>query len=446
MGNTLVIDSPNERQKLFLTAKSRYIAYGGARGGGKSWAARTKAKLLCLNYKKIRVLIIRRTFAELEENHIRPLQADLNGIATYNEGKKIFKFANGSIIKLGYSSGDSDVSQYQGQEYDIIIIDEATQFSYFQFINIKSSLRGVNDFPHRIYLTCNPGGIGHSWVKRLFIDKEYTDKEVPSEYEFIPARVDDNTALMAADPEYKRNLENLPPDLREAWLNGNWDLFIGQYFTEWKRDIHVMQPFPIPTHWRRYYTLDYGLDMTAGYTIAIDDHGRAYVINEIYKSGLIVSEAAKEIKRITQGEKIYNFYAPPDLWNRRQETGKSVADIFRENGISLVIANNDRVHGWLDVKEWMHIYNDEQGIPTANVRIFSNCTNLIRCLPLIQFDDKDPNDCANEPHEVTHAPDALRYFIAGRPRPAYIAPPAPIYNFAIERPKPDALRGTRSVI
>lgn len=445
MAKTIKIEPPNERQKLFLKAEKRFVAYGGARGGGKSWAVRTKSKLLGLNYAGIRQLIIRRTYAELEGNHIRPLQAELQGVATYNESKKLFTFSNGSIIKMGYSGGDADVSQYQGQEYDIIFIDEATQFTEYQYATICATLRGVNAFPKRVYLTCNPGGVGHTWVKRLFIDKQYNPGENPDDYMFIPAKVDDNTALMAADPEYKRNLENLPPDLREAWLNGNWDLFVGQYFTEFKRDIHVIEPFVIPAHWRRYFSMDYGLDMLAGYYYAVDEHGRAIAYKEIYKPSLIVSDAAALIKATTN-EHIYAYYAPPDLWNRRQETGKSVADIFREHGINLQIANNNRVDGWLNVKEWLKPYTDEQGIATANIRITSNCTNLIRCLPLIQYDDKDPNDCATEPHEVTHAPDALRYFIAGRPRATHIEPPKPIYNFNSERPKPDALRGTRNVI
>lgn len=445
MTTTLKIDPPNERQKLFLKADKRYIAYGGARGGGKSWAGRTKAILLALKYAGIRILILRSTYPELEGNHIRPLQAQLNGIAAYNEAKKLFRFPNGSTIKMGYSQGDSDVSQYQGQEYDIIIIDEATNFTEYQYNTITATLRGVNDFPKRIYLTCNPGGIGHAWVKRLFIDRDYTERENPDDYEFIPARVDDNTALMRADPEYKRNLERLPPSLREAWLNGNWDLFVGQYFTEFKRDIHVIQPSPIPSHWRRYFAMDYGLDMLAGYYIAVDDHGRAIVYKEIYKPGLIVSDAARLIQANTN-ETIHTYYAPPDLWNRRQETGKSVAEIFYEQGIRLTKANNNRVDGWLNVKEWLRVYDDEQGIPTANLRITTACPNLIRSLPLIQYDDKDPNDCATEPHEITHAPDAIRYFIAGRPAPAYIPKPEPHYTWDFEKPKPDALRGTRNVI
>lgn len=446
MANSIKIDPPNERQKLFLKSKKRYIAYGGARGGGKSWALRIKAILLCLKYPGIRILLVRRTYRELKENHIvNFMQIIPNEIASYNGSDYIFNFKNGSKIILGYCDNENDVLRYQGIEYDVIMLDEATQLSEFQFSILSAGVRGVNSFPKRMYLTCNPGGVGHAWVKRLFIDRDYRDNENPDDYEFIPAKVFDNKALMKANPEYIKFLDNLPPELRAAWRDGDWDIFAGQYFPEFKRDIHVVENPQLQPHWRRYFAMDYGLDMLAGYYIAVDDQGRAIVYKEIYKSGLIVSEAAKLIKSTTN-EDIYAYYAPPDLWNRRQETGKSVAEIFYEHGIKLEKANNDRIHGWMGLKEWLRIYDDEQGIPTANLRISSVCKNLIRCLPLMQHDEKNPNDCATEPHEITHAPDAIRYFIAGRPSP-YVAPPKePTYNWEFEKPKPDALRGERNVI
>jgi phage terminase large subunit len=178
--------------------------------------------------------------------------------------------------------------------------------------------------------------------------------------------------------------------------------------------------------------------MLAAYCIAVDSQNKAYVYKELYQDGLIISDAAKRIKELIGKDKIYSKLAPPDLWNRRQETGKSATDLFRENGVSLIKANNDRVQGWYNLKEWLKPYDDEQGIKTAHLVIFSNCANLIRCLPQLQRDEKDPNDVATEPHELTHGPDALRYFIAGRPRPNIQPKPEPTYNFASEKPKPRA--------
>ena len=412
-----IIETPNEKQKLFFTAKTRFIAYGGARGGGKSWAVRKKAMLLALGYPGIRILIMRRTFPELRENHILPLMNDLIGIARYKETEKAFLFPNGSRLRFGYCENENDVGQYQGQEFDVIFIDEATHFSEIQFKTLTACLRGANRFPKRMYLTCNPGGVGHQWVKRLFIDKEYRKGENPQEYTFISAKVYDNKALIETDTGYVSMLESLPEDLRRAWLEGNWNVFAGQYFTEFKEELHVMEPFPIPEYWRRYFTMDYGLDMLAGYWIAVDEGGRAYVYREVFESGLLMSQAAQKIKELTN-EKIYAHIAPPDMWNRRQDTGKSVADNFAELGIPLVKAKNDRVQGWYNLKEWLKPVQDEMGQTIPNLRIFRSCRNLIKSLPVLQFDRLNPNACAKEPHEYTHAPDAIRYFVAGRPLPA----------------------------
>ena len=408
------IETPNEKQRRFLLANTRFIAYGGARGGGKSWAVRLKARLLCIRYAGIRVLVLRRTFPELRENHILPLMADLHGVARYKESEKAFLFPNGSRLRFGYCDAETDVLQYQGQEFDVIFLDEATQFSEYQFITLTACLRGANTFPKRVYLTCNPGGVGHEWVKRLFITRSYKETENPGDYTFIPASVYDNHVLMQKDPGYLAMLKNLPEDVRRAWLDGDWDVLAGQYFTEFDRRVHVIEPFDIPAHWRRYFAFDYGLDMLAGYWIALDTHGRAYVYREVYEPGLIISEAAKRILSLTT-EPIDAYLAPPDLYNRRQDTGKSVADIFAEQGMPLTKAQNDRVQGFLNLKEWLHPFADEQGQTIANLRIFSNCRNLIRCLPAIGHSDKNPNDCATEPHELTHAVDAIRYFVAGRP-------------------------------
>ena len=158
----LVIPKPHEKQLEFFKAKEMRVAYGGARGGGKSWAARVKASLLCLRYEGIQILLLRRTFPELRENHIIPLQKMLRGIAIYKETSHDFTFPNGSRIVLGYCKSESDVLQYQCQAYDVIFMEEATQFTEFQYQTLTEISRSsgmMNEkFKPRIYLTCNPGG------------------------------------------------------------------------------------------------------------------------------------------------------------------------------------------------------------------------------------------------------------------------------------------------
>lgn len=432
--NRYVVGTPNERQLAFFAADTRYVAYGGARGGGKSWAVRKKAALLALRYPACKIMILRRTLPELRENHTRPLSADLNGIAVYKESDRTFTFPNGSLIRLGFCGNDSDVLQYQGQEYDFIFIDEATQLTEYQYMWISSCCRGVNRIPKRIYLTCNPGGVGHAWVKRLFIDRDYRPGENPDDYTFIPAKASDNEALREHDPGYLAWLDSLPDGQRQAWRDGDWDAFMGQYFSEFRRDVHVMEPFRIPEGWRRYVSMDYGLDMCAALWIAVAPDSRCYVYKEVHKKDLTVSDAAAEILRVNHGDEIYEFLAPPDLWSRQRETGRTTAEIFGEAGLSLTKTSNNRVAGWLAVKEALKIIRGEDGGETACLRIFKNCVSLIKCLPLLRHDDRDPSDCANEPHEITHAPDALRGFCIYRTSAARTENPPLRYAFEAERP------------
>ncbi|MCI8331673.1 MAG: hypothetical protein HFE78_02465 [Clostridiales bacterium] len=411
----LTIAAPNPKQKEFFQADTRYVAYGGARGGGKSWAVRTKATLMAAKYPGIRILIMRKTFPELRENHILPLTSGLHGIANYNESKKVFSFINGSRIKFGYCDAQTDVTQYQGQEFDVIFMDEATHFTEYQFNAIKSCLRGVNNFPKRFYLTCNPGGVGHGWVKRLFIDRDYREGEDPADYTFIAARVYDNTALLDADPEYVKALLALPDGMRSAWLEGNWDAFAGQFFSEFRRDIHVIKPCAIPDGSKIYRAFDYGLDMLACLWIAVTPAGQALVFREAYAPNLIVSEAARFMKSATH-EDIYETFAPPDMWNRQRETGKSIAELFSEYGIDAIKADNSRVTGWMNVKEWLKLCESENGL-SANLKIFESCPFLIKCLCELRYDEKNPCDAAVQPHDITHITDALRYFCVSRVSP-----------------------------
>ena len=408
---TLDIGQPNERQREFFLARNKFIAYGGARGGGKSWAVRKKAMLLAISYPGCRILILRRTLAELRENHVRPLQADLLGIAQYRDSEKAFVFSNSSLILCGYCDAERDLQRYQGQEYDFIFIDEATQMEELVFIRLKACLRGANGYPKRMYLTCNPGGVGHSWVKRLFIDGRLQPSERAEDYRFISARVYDNKALLESDPEYLSNLESLPPDLKRAWLEGNWDLFEGQYFDEFDRGIHCVAPFAIPDDCRRFISLDYGLDMLACLWIAELQDGRLVVYRELHQSDLIVSEAARRIRALCEGERYESILMPPDLGGRQKDSGKSILELFASNGLTATVADNRRIPGWLALKELLRPIPDPvDQARTARLVIFDHCRTLISHLPALMRDPKNPTDAATHPHEVTHICDALRYF------------------------------------
>lgn len=411
---TLDLGDLNPKQKEFCQARSRYIAYGGARGGGKTHVLRLKAVMGALAYPGIRILVIRREYPELEQTVIIPMRRMVPAaLAVYNGTMHMFTFANGSIIKFGHYGANDDL-EYQGQEYDWIFMDEATQFTEYQFRVLGACLRGATKIPRRMYLTCNPGGVGHFWVKRLFVSRDYKDGENPKDYTFIAATVKDNPQLLENSPDYIKQLELLPEDKRAAWLNGDWDAMSGTFFPEVSRKTHVVSDFwRVPAEWRKYRAFDYGLDMLACLWIAVDYDGRAYVYREAHRSGLIVSQAAQLMLDLTPPvELISATIAPPDMWNRQKDSGKSMAELFAENGVGLLKASNNRVQGWMALKEALKPLKSPEDRP--GLLFCENCKVIFDNLQTIQHSEKDPNDCATEPHDITHAPDALRYFAITR--------------------------------
>ena len=384
----------NPKQKQFCQSRSRYTAYGGARGGGKTHVLLRKAAGGALTYPGIKILIVRREYPELEQNIILPMQKLIPPeVGSYNGSMRMMFFCNGSIIKFGhYGAGDDQ--EYQGLEFDWIFMEEATQFSESQFRTLGACLRGATKFPRRMYLTCNPGGIGHLWVKRLFVDREYREGEKAKDYTFIPATVDDNPQLLEASPEYKQMLDLLPEDVRRAWRYGDWNAMAGTFFPEFRRETHVIAPFVrVPQEWKKYRAFDYGLDMFACLWVAVDFEGRAYVYREVQQSGLIVSEAAKLANALTPPEEHIEFtIAPPDMWNRQKDSGRSMAEIFAQYGLGLLKASNNRVQGWMAVKELLKPMKSDTDRP--GLLVTENCVGLIRNLPSIQHDEKNPSDCA----------------------------------------------------
>lgn len=424
------IPEPNEKQKLVLSAKAKHIGFGGARGGGKSWVVRAKAKLLAFEYKGIKELIVRRTYPELINNHINILRQELLGAAKYNDKDKVLKFENGSTINFTYCDNDKDLDRLQGQEYDIIFLDEATQLSEYQMKTITACLRGVNNFPKRIYYTCNPGGQGHGYIKRIFIDKAYEAGEIPEDYYFVQSLVTDNKVLMESQPDYIKQLEALPPKIRKAWLEGDWDVYEGQFFEDFvdrpdyyadRTWTHVIDPFEIPEGWKIYRSFDWGYNkpFSCGWW-AVDFDGVAYRILELYGCTKVPNEGVKwtppqvfaEIARIERehrwlkGKKIIGI-ADPAIWNA--ETGKSIADVAAEHSVFFTKGDHERIAGWMQVH--YRFAFDDNGFPMMYV--FSNCKAFIRTMPLLQYDEHKPEDLDTDGED--HVADEVRYFLMSRP-------------------------------
>ena len=442
--STLVITPPSEKQKLFLKAATKHIAFGGARGGGKSWSVRTKAKLLAVKFKGIKILIVRKTYPELINNHINPLIDELHGIARYNKSEKVFTFQNKSTIKFGYCNNDRDLEQYQGAEYDVIFFDEATQLQEAWIKKINLAVRQPNGLPKRTYYTCNPGGVSHNYIKRLFIEKKYEEAEIPENYSFTQALVTDNKVLMEMSPEYKAELEALPPKLREAWLYGSWDIFEGQFFEDFmdmpdhyddKQWTHVINPFDIPDGWKIYRSFDWGYNRPFSCMwFAVDYDGVVYHILEFYgcvkgspNEGIkwTPPQVFAEIHKIEtehpwlKGKHIQGI-ADPAIWDA--ETGESIADTAAKHQVFFSKGDHQRIAGWMQCH--YRLAFDENGFPMFYV--FKNCESFIRTIPLLQYDDHKVEDIDTDGED--HIADAWRYFLMSRPIKPRTTPKPDEYN------------------
>lgn len=439
---------PSPKQEQFLKAVAKVVIFGGARGGGKSWVVRCKAIILALFWAGIKIMIVRKTYPELTANHIKPLKATLRigqkgSIAKYNDSKKEITFKNGSTILFGYCDSDKDIDRYQGTEVDVLFIDEATHHSEEIIKKFMACVRGVNPFPKRIYLTCNPGGKGHGYIKRIGIDRIYEEGENPDDYIFIQSLVTDNEALMREQPDYIKQLEALPAKLKQAWLEGRWDVFEGVFFEEFRttpdpqachdagitteealqehRWTHVIKPFDIPKHWKIYRSYDFGYGKPFSICwYAVDEDGCAYHILELYGCTQTPNEGVKwsasqqfdkvvEIERehpYLKGKKIQGV-ADPSIWDGSK--GISVAEEADNHQLWFEKGINDRIAGWMQMHERFKF--DENG--KAMLYIFENCKHAIRTIPLMMYDEHKPEDLDTDLED--HICDSIRYFCMMRP-------------------------------
>ena len=418
------------KQTLFLKDKHRHIAYGGARGGGKSWAVRTKSKLLAFRYPGIKILIVRKTYKELQNNHIEQLTAELAGFAKYNRSDKMFRFPNGSTISFGYCANEGDLGQYQGAEYDVVFIDEAGQLQESWIRKINLCVRGTNGFPKRTYYTLNPGGPGHAYFKRVFVDRNFNPDEDPNDYFFIQAKVEDNKALMDTQPDYLRELENLPPTLRAAWKDGRWDVYEGQFFEDFRDDpehyqdrrwTHVIEPFEIPDGWTicRSYDFGYGKPFSCAWW-AVDYDGTIYRIMELYGCTRTPNEGVKwtpdkQFEEIHKTEMQHPWLkgktiigvADPAIWDASR--GESVADTAARYGVFFTPGDNERIAGWMQCHYRLQF--DEDGYP--RMYVFNTCRAFIRTIPTLIYDEHRAEDLDTKMED--HVADEWRYFCMSRP-------------------------------
>jgi phage terminase large subunit len=419
------------KQRQFAEAIDRYPVtfYGGAKGGGKSKGLQLIMLMRRFKYPGSSGGIFRRTYPELEGNHIRPLfQAFPELRPFYNESKKLLSFPNGSTLQFCHCNNEADVDLYQGREFHDLAIDEAGQWTEPMFRKLQGSNRSSNDgIKARSILTGNPGGIGHTWLKRLFVERRFNERERPSDYTFIQALVDDNAALIENDPEYVHRLESEPNQaLRKAYRYGDWDIFAGQYFGEIRREKHFIDPITIPRHWPRFGAYDFGFNHPAAFGwFTVDEDGNVYLYRELVQAQLRVDQFAAKIKAFPDTANLDYIKAGHDCWTNKgvlkQGTPKTIAEEFSSHGITLTRATIDRIQGATQVRNYMAWQDLASGSTEPRFYIFNTCPISFDCLARMQHDPDRVEDVLKQdategdPNSGDDAYDMVRYGLMSRP-------------------------------
>ncbi len=402
--------NPTLKQRQFLEtiAKHRFVLYGGAAGGGKSYILRwwLVTYLLALHKAGIdhaQVGLFCEDYPSLMDRHISKIRFEFPqelGQLKLGETRDFVlqeKYGGGRIALRNLD----DPSKYQSAEFAAIAVDELTKNKKETFDFLRSRLRwpGVDGPPFAG--ATNPGGIGHAWVRALWIDKHFPPELQPfaGEFGFVPARASDNPHLTE---QYYRDLQSLPPAMAKAFAEGSWDVFAGQVFTEFRESVHVVDPFEMPKWWPRWRAIDWGYKSPACCLwFCREPQGRTYIYRELYATEMLVSDFAHRILEMDAGDEIETCYIDPSVKSRDGSAEQTILEQFR-NHFNVHPADNDRLGGWQLIHEMLRVSGRGPGL-----QIFRNCTNLIRTLPQLVYDQVKVEDCDTECED--HAPDALRY-------------------------------------
>lgn len=434
MADIVIQYEPNTKQSIFHASPAEELLYGGAKGGGKSCALVMETLAYALENAGATCYLFRETYDDLEANLINEWKTKVpQELYKYHESKHLATLVNGSKVFFRFVRNEDDAEKYQGRSMDYIGVDELTKHTKRTIQLLLSCLRSPKGFPPRFRGTCNPGGVGHGWVKEDYVlATDYGKKIVRcpitgNRRSFIPAQVYDNHIIMRNDPAYVKRLENLPEQERKAFLYGDWDVFVGQYFSEWRRELHVCQPFALNHGYIRFRAMDWG--SSTPYSVgwyAIGYDGIIYKYRELYgiKDGQAnvgtketAIEVARRVKDLEKGEEIAYGVADPKIFS--SDNGPSVNDHFAQEGVYWMPADNSRLAGW----EQMHIrLKGEKGKPAF--KVFENCIHTIRTIPLMLHDKHRVEDVDTNLED--HAPDETRYALMSKPwKPVKEDAPAP---------------------
>ena len=418
-GNHVIFHANEGPQTDFLAADEKDVLYGGAAGGGKSYAMIVDP-LRYAHKSAHRALILRRSMPELREmiDKSRELYPQAFPGAKFREVEKLWNFPSGAKVEFGFLERDADVYRYQGQAYSWIGFDEITHLpTEFSWNYLASRLR-TTDPEIKTYLRCtaNPGGVGSHWVKNRYIAPQEHNKSFEGKdgltRKFIPAKLADNPYL-AKDGIYEQMLKSLPPIQRRQLLEGNWDVAEGAAFVEFDPDTHVVPPFILPIHWERVKGIDYGYAAESCCLWGIMDmnDNTLIIYRELYRKGLTGRELGAIITDMEIEDPFsVNGVLDTAAWANTGTTGPTVGEELLKAGHKLRRADKNRVQGKIQIHEYLKVR--ESGRP--RLQIFNTCPNLIRELQSIPLSKTNPEDV--DTHASDHAYDALRYMIMSRPR------------------------------
>jgi phage terminase large subunit len=421
----------SDKQFEFQGSLSKFdvTGYGGAKGGGKSAGARLVGLLECLTVPGLITGLFRRSYPELQDNHIGPLFKQFPELrAFYNSSEKTVRIPSlESELRFRYCENMSDVDRQAGREYHRLLIEEAGDWLYEMWMGL---IRNTNRCPipgirPSTGLCFNWGGLGHGHLKRIFWAKDLRPNEKDLTWNFILAKVEDNPKLMENDPGYLRRLESEPNEaLRRAHRHGDPDIVAGQYFTELNRAVHVVKPFQIPAYWRWFGSYDYGFNHPSVWHFwASDEDGNVYLVAEIYKAGMFIEHQAKAVFETATrlGIKPPLFSAGHDCWATKKAGDPTIAEDFVKRKIILTKANIQRVLGWKHVREYLHHEIKSEKRVGPRVFMFDTCPMTINCLQRMVHDPNNAEDVLKvdssngDVESGDDGADCFRYGLMSRP-------------------------------
>jgi len=387
---------PKQREAIKACETYENVFFGGAKGGGKSHVVRAKELLRRLKYAGTYGVIIRKTYDELRVNHIQKFFTEYPQTRKwYNKSEKTIHYPNGSTTAFKFLRRTEDVYNFQGLEFDDISLDEATQHEGVVVKILASSLRTTNpDIKPNFFLTGNPGGVGHSFMKRVFIDRNFKPDEDPETYHFIPAKVFDNDAIIKNDPAYLKRLKALPDRLRKAYLDGDWNIFAGLAFDELD-SIHIAKPFRLPNNTRFIAGYDYGYAHPFSWIlIAITPDKKVYIVDYLKIHKKRPDEQGKMIvDKINEWELDHLYiYSGTDIWSDKEGRDTIWEQLSKAVGkkATFLKAYTDRKAGVAEMRKIIAWRNTQSGEP--QLKFFENTLDVFDQIRGMQVDNKRLED------------------------------------------------------